>query len=158
MLRLAPDDLDGVEADLIRREPVVLGMVEGHPWASRTQVAVAELAEVALLMPSVESAGEWRDFVAGFCRTAGFDPTPWRHVTHGSVAAADALRTGECVVPTMAWTEPPVDVAFVPLVDPRPIFSWSAMWRSGGRRVPGIRAFRHSSRIAAESGGWLAPV
>lgn len=158
VLGLAPPALDGVEAELIRREPVLLGMVDSHPWATRTDIPVRDLAGVPLLLPSTEAAGEWRRFVAEFCRAAGFGPTPWKHMTHGSVAAADALRSRGCVTPTTAWTEPPTDLVFVPLMDPVPVFAWSAMWRAGAGREPRIRAFRDSSRIAAQRGGWRSSV
>jgi DNA-binding transcriptional LysR family regulator len=155
VLGLAPETLLEIEAELVRREEVRVGLVADHPWASRAQIHVADLAEVPLLLPSAEAAGEWRTFVVTFCRQAGFEPQPWRHVTHGSVAAAEAVRTGGCVVPTTAWTDPPRDLVFLPLVEPAPVFSWSVMWRQGARSQPAVRAFRQSSRIAAQRGRWF---
>lgn len=154
VLGSAPADLVGVQAERIRREPVVVGVAKDHRWAGRSRVAVRELAGVPMLLPSAESAGEWRAFVAAFCQEAGFEPTAWKHITHGSAAAADAVRRG-CVVPTMTWTDPPADLVFVPL-HPAPVFTWSVMWPAGqGRQAP-IQAFRRSARRAGASAGWLS--
>lgn len=155
LLGLAPSELEGVEAELIRREPVLVGLLDTHPFAGRHHLTVGELAGVPLLLPSAEAAGEWSVFVTAFCRDAGFEPTAWRHITHGSAAAAEAVRTGRCAVPTMSWTDPPPDLVFVPLVDPVPVFSWSMMWPLGRRHQPTIRAFRRSARLVAARDGWL---
>jgi DNA-binding transcriptional LysR family regulator len=154
VLGLAPERPDGIEAEQVRRERVLVGVVEGHPWAGRDEVPVRDLAGVPLLLPAPEAAGEWRAFVADFCRRAGFEPTVWRHVTHGSVAAAEAVRSGGCVVPTTAWTDPPADLVFVPLADPAPVFPWSLMWRRGAGDRPGVRAVRRSARLAGRRERW----
>lgn len=155
LLGLAPADLEGVEAELVRRESVLVGVVDTHPFAGRHQLTVGDLADVPLLLPSAEAAGEWSDFVTAFCRDAGFEPTAWQHITHGSAAAAEAVRTGRCVVPTMAWTDPPPDLVFVPLVGPVPVFPWSMMWPLGRRHQPPILNFRRSARLVAARDGWL---
>jgi hypothetical protein len=41
-------------------------------------------------------------------------------ITHGSVSAAEIVREGRCVMPTMARTEPPDDLVFPALDAPPP--------------------------------------
>jgi hypothetical protein len=57
-------------------------------------------------------------------------------------------------VPTMAWTEPPPDLVFRPVVDPAAFMTWAAFMRSGDRS-PGTAAFLAGARALADELGWL---
>ncbi|WP_433443023.1 LysR family transcriptional regulator [Nonomuraea sp. CA-141351] len=116
-----------VRAEVIRREPVLVGMAAGHPLARLDAVPVAMLADVELLLPSDEAAIEWVEFVRSFCRQAQVKPSRWPGATHGSAANAEVLRETGCVVPTATWADPPGDLVFRPLVEPTPILEWSMM-------------------------------
>ncbi|GAB3434953.1 LysR family transcriptional regulator [Flindersiella endophytica] len=142
-------------ADLIRREQVVVGMAADHPLAQFDALPVEKLADYELLLPSDEAAGEWVEFVMLFCRQAGVTPRRWRGVTHGSVAHAEVLREGRCVVPTVAWTDPPADLAFRPLIQPAPTFAWSLMTASSKEDHPELEALKHAAQTVAEERGWL---
>jgi DNA-binding transcriptional LysR family regulator len=87
-----------VQVELVRREPVLVAMAADHPLAACDEVPVARLAEVELLLPSDEAAGEWVRFVHDFCRSAGVHPRRRAGATHGSVSAAEVLREGGCVL------------------------------------------------------------
>jgi hypothetical protein len=84
--------------------------------------------------------------------------TPTRHpdITHGSVAAAEIVREGQCVVPTMAWTEPPDDLLFPVLYAPPAVMTWSMMWRDGTEQRRPVRAFLAAGRTLATERRWLA--
>jgi len=143
---------EDLHEELVRREPVVLGVARGHRLASLDAVPVAELAGEALLLPSTDAAGEWVRFVHLVCRQAGVTPRSWRGVTHGSSAAADVVAAGACVVPTCAWSRVPDDVVFRPLVDPVPVFAWSMLTHPDARHAP----FTATIRALARDRGWLA--
>jgi DNA-binding transcriptional LysR family regulator len=147
----APAELS---VELLRREPVLLGVAEDHPLASLEEIPVAALADVELLLPSDESAAEWVEFVVDFCRQAGVTPRRWPGVTHGSVSAAEVVREARCVVPTNAWAEPPAGLAFRPL-DPAPVFPWSMVWRPDPSPSSEAEAFLTCAREVRDARSWL---
>jgi DNA-binding transcriptional LysR family regulator len=155
LLGLAIAAPDEVRTEPIRRERMLVGMSAGHPLASHDEVPVSALAEVKLLLPADHAAGEWNAFVEDHCRRAGVNPQRFDGVTHGSVSAAEIVREGGCVVPTMAWTEPPVGIVFRPVVSPPALFPWSMMWSAGAEDRAGTRAFLETSRRLAKELGWL---
>jgi hypothetical protein len=115
-------------AELVRLEPVLLGMAAGHELARLQVVPVDLLADTDLLLPLEENAIEWVQFVQFFCAQAGVVARRWPGTTtRDSAAAAEVVREGVCVVPTLEWYEPPDDLVFRPLVAPTPLFPWSIM-------------------------------
>jgi DNA-binding transcriptional LysR family regulator len=150
-----PAELD---AELIRREPVLVGMGGHHELARLDAVPVAQLAGVDLLLPSDTAAIEWNEFVAHFCAQAGVRPRRWPAATHGSVAAADVLRSTACVTPTVAWADPPADLLFRPLVEPTPLYAWSVMTAPTAEDRPELRGFKRSIHALSVEAGWLAPL
>lgn len=151
-----PADLDH---EVLRREPVMVGMAPDHRLAARPETPVVALAGVPLLLPSDEAAREWVAFVADFCRQAGVTARRWPGVTHGSVSAAEVVREGRCLVPTTRWTDPPPDLVFRPLVDPVPVFVWSMVWSPpAAARRPEVAAFLAAARRVAAEREWTAAV
>lgn len=150
---LVTGPVDDLVEEVVRREPILLGMAAGHRLAARDEVPVAELADEALLLPSEEAAGEWVRFVATFCRQAGVTPQRWRGITHGSSAAAEIVAGGECVVPTCAWRRVPERIVFRPLV-PTPVFAWSMLSHPDAHR---FRPLRATVRHLAADEGWSEP-
>lgn len=147
-----------LNADLICREPVLVGM-GAHHWLARLDtVPVAQLAGVDMLLPSDAAAIEWVEFVALFCGQAGVRPRRWPAATHGSAAAADVLRGSDCVTPTMAWADPPTDLVFRRLVEPTPIIPWSVMTAPAADERPEVLAFKRSVHALSVVEGWLAPL
>jgi DNA-binding transcriptional LysR family regulator len=153
VLGIVEVDDPAVRVELVRREPVLVAMSADHPFAGEERVPVARLAEVELLLPSGEAAGEWVSFVHGLCRRAGVEPRRRAGATHGSLAAAEVLREGACVSPTAAWTEPLDGLAFRPLVDPVPLLPWSLAW-SAGDDGPAVAALVRCARAIADARGW----
>lgn len=127
-------------AEVIRREPVLVGMSADHALADLEAVPVSMLADVELLLPSDAAAVEWVEFVADFCHQAGVRPRRRPGATHGAAAHAEVLRDYDCVVPTAAWTDPPRDLVFRPLVEPAPILPWSMMTAATGATGTGPAA------------------
>lgn len=146
-----------VPAELIHREPVLLGMAADHPLANLDAVPVAMLADVDLLLPSDDAAVEWVELVWQFCMQAGFTPRRWPGATHGSAAAADVLREKGCVTPTVAWADPPGDLVFRPLVQPSPVLAWSMMLSPVTRGRAELDLLVRCVRAVAAEHGWLSP-
>jgi DNA-binding transcriptional LysR family regulator len=151
---LATDIPAAVHAEPVRHERVLLGMALDHPLAELEAVPVSLLADVELLLPS-EAAPEWVRFVEGFCRQAGVVARHWPGTTHGSVGAAEVVGDGRCVVPTTAWSVPPANLVFRPLVDPSPVFTWSMMLGRDAMGRPEISALAQCVRELSSDLGWL---
>jgi DNA-binding transcriptional LysR family regulator len=156
LLGLAASPPAQIDAELIRREPVLLGLAAGHPLAALASVPVAMLADIPLLLPSEEAASEWTGFVRQFCAQAGITPRRWPGTTYGSVQAAEVLRNGDCAVPTVAWARPPDGVVFRPLVQPAPVFPWSVMTAPTAGRPAEVDTFLRCARAVSAAEGWLS--
>jgi DNA-binding transcriptional LysR family regulator len=155
VLGLAPGPPSAVTAEVIRREPVLLGMASNHPLAAFDKLPIAALARVELLLPPEHTAGEWVEFIHRFCALAGVRPRRWPVSTRGPVATAEVLRETRCVAPTLAWTAPPPDLVFRPLVEPTPRYVWSLMTAQRGPERAEIAAFRHCARQVRTELDWL---
>ena len=126
-------------ADIRRRcallEPVGLLVGEGHPWWSRSEVAMAELTGIVARFPMMGAPPDWLTFLddltAAFgiivdragC-SLGFDDFLDHPAEHPEEVTFYGLEM-----------RPPADqrLRVIPLVEPSPVFAWAVMWR---RRVP----------------------
>ncbi|MCP2337398.1 DNA-binding transcriptional LysR family regulator [Actinomadura rupiterrae] len=147
LLGLATHCPADLEAQLVCREPVLVGMGRHHELAGLDAVPVSRLTGVDLLLPSDAAAVEWVEFVLLFCAQAGARPGRWPAATHGSAAAAEVLRRTDCLTPTVAWADPPEDLVFRPLVEPAPVHAWSLMTAPEDDWSPELRAFLASVGI-----------
>ncbi|GGK08939.1 LysR family transcriptional regulator [Pseudomonas matsuisoli] len=64
----------GYETECLVREPFVLGIPVGHPLATATMVAVADLDHVPFLMYSHSAYPPFNELLMGVFRTAGVEP------------------------------------------------------------------------------------
>jgi DNA-binding transcriptional LysR family regulator len=157
LLGLATHRPAHLPSDVVRHEPVLVGAAKSHALAALNEVPVANLADLELLLPSPSAAPEWIEFVERFCGQAGVQIRRWSGTTYGSVAAADVLREQSCVVPTVAWADPPDDIVFRPLVNPRPVFTWSLMTAPGAQGCPELEALAACIRALRNEYAWLEP-
>jgi DNA-binding transcriptional LysR family regulator len=146
----APPD---VASRLVRLEPILIGMSSDHPLAKARSVSPRDLEDQPLLLPSDEAAGEWNVAIAQLCREAGFVPRRHPGSTHGSVGAAEALRGGRVVTPTVPWRAPPPDLVFLPLAPPA-TYPMSAMWIAEDPS-PQVQTFLEVADALARDLGWL---
>jgi DNA-binding transcriptional LysR family regulator len=154
LLGLATHAPAELSVEVLRHEPVTVGLAEGHPLAALDPVPIGALEEVELLLPSDEAAAEWVAFVTDFCRRGGVTPKRWPGVTHGSVSAAEVVREGRCVVPTTAWAERPAGIVFRAL-QPAPVFPWSMAWRPDPVPSRELAAFLRCARQVRDARRWL---
>jgi DNA-binding transcriptional LysR family regulator len=155
LLGLATSPPAHIHAELFRREPVLVGLAANHPLAARSSVPVATLASIPLLLPSDQAAPEWVAFVRQFCAHAGITPRRWSGTTHGSVQAAEVVRSGYCAVPTVAWAQPPDGLVFRPLVQPAPVFPWSVMTAHKTIRPAEVDIFLRGARTVSATENWM---
>jgi DNA-binding transcriptional LysR family regulator len=69
-----PPDVSGLESMRLRDEPAVVHVRTDHPLASRTHVALDELAGETLLVAGGKDSPGYTAAVVAACRAAGFEP------------------------------------------------------------------------------------
>jgi len=69
-----PSELSELASMTLRDEPVVVHLRHDHPLASRTQVALHELADETLLVAGGKDSPGYTAAVIAACRAAGFEP------------------------------------------------------------------------------------
>jgi DNA-binding transcriptional LysR family regulator len=127
-----PEDISRRPALL---EPVGLLVAVGHPAAGLARVPTADLASMKVWFPTASAPRDWLGFLEQMSQRFGFDVEE----TLPSMGFEDFLeRTAtDAGIATLFGLamRPPTDprLRVVPLVDPVPVFAWSAMWR---RRIP----------------------
>jgi DNA-binding transcriptional LysR family regulator len=155
VLGLASQAPPPVSAELIRREPLLVAMSSSHRLAERDTVGVAELGDHELLLPSDESGGEWNQFISVACAQAGVTVKASSNTMHGATITAELLRDSDVLLPTLTWADPPVGVAFRPLVEPELSFPWSLMTTAVSARHPQVATFLESARGIAHEQNWV---
>lgn len=155
VLGLASQARASVSAELIRREPVLVAMSTAHPLADQDTVAVAQLGDHELLLPSDESGGEWNQFISLACAQAGITVRASSSTVHGATVTAELLRETDVLMPTLTWADPPVAVAFRPLVEPELSFPWSLMTTALSAVDPRVAAFMEAARAIAHEQNWV---
>ena len=139
----------GVESLVLRDEPMVAVLPEGHPLAGRDAVALRELAgEPFVFCPRRRGPGLY-DQIVGFCREAGFSPNvaqeaAQEHTVVGLVASGVGVALGfEC----MGKMGNP-GVVFRPLADAGMSVELCLLWRTDDPS-PALRAFVDLARGAS---------
>ena len=155
VLGLASQAPAPVSAELIRREPLLVAMSTSHRLAEQDTVAVAQLGDHELLLPSDESGGDWNQFISVACAQAGVTVKASSSTVHGATVTAELLRETDVLLPTLTWADAPVGVAFRPLVEPELSFPWSLMTTAVSARHPQVAAFLESARGIAHEQNWL---
>jgi DNA-binding transcriptional LysR family regulator len=154
VLGLASQTPPGIRAELIRREPLLVAVGDHHPLAASETVALAQLDGHELLLPSEESGSDWNQFIAVACAQAGVTVRRSPSTVHGSTLTAELLRDSAVVLPTLRWANPPVAVAFRPVVEPELSFPWSLM-TSAVSAAREVEALLRSARRLAHEQDWV---
>ncbi|WP_329172688.1 LysR family transcriptional regulator [Streptomyces sp. NBC_01477] len=140
---------------LVRLEPMGVVLPADHGLAGRDAVRMAELADHPLLLHIAEEAADWQDWneqvVAEFGLEVGYRMRGHgRSAANAAVAAYRAPSLGPLLAPAADG------VVVRPVVDPVPVYPFSAVWRSGRPSRPLDGAITAVRGIADES-GWLEP-
>jgi DNA-binding transcriptional LysR family regulator len=124
-----------VRRRLVLLEPAGLLVGAGHPWWSRAEVAVPELAGLPLRFPMHGAPDDWVTFVDELAGTFGL-AVDQAGSNIGFDHFIDSTAAGPAVATFYGLSmRPPRDdsLRVVPIVAPTPVFAWAAMWR---RRTP----------------------
>jgi DNA-binding transcriptional LysR family regulator len=132
VLFCAVGPVEGVVLEPFVSEPAVVHMRSDHPLASRSSVALEELADEVFLVAEGAESGGFTARVLELCRARGFEPTvrPDPYPDLGLQAVREGL--GVVLYVRGAFPESMPDSAFVP-VAPSVGFPFSLAWRDGPR-------------------------
>jgi len=125
----------GLDHTLVRLEPLVAIVDADHRLARQATASPADLREYGVWVPNPGSAVEWAGYVRRFADEFGI-PLSFEQVDN--VSAEQLLRRGRArgqVFLSAADVANPdaEDLRVVPLVQPRPVYPWSLLWRSSDR-------------------------
>jgi DNA-binding transcriptional LysR family regulator len=145
----------GIASTLVRLEPMGVALPVEHPLAEHPEVRLAELAEVPILVHSAHEAVEWRNWQEDAASAFGLQITVRVHGHGASSANAAVLSYRQPGMGTL-FRPGAEGVVMRPLIDPIPLYPWSAVWRASRRdgRIPEILPL---IRQFVSDQGWLDP-
>ena len=140
--------------EVLRREPFVVALPDGHPLAAAPALALADLAgERFVLHPRGGSAGFYEQIVAA-CRQQGFTPTVVQEATEMlTLVGLVAAGLGISLVPASVAQLHTAGVVYRPLRDAALTAELVLIWRAEDRS-PLVEAFR---AVAQDTAGASSP-
>jgi len=132
----------------VRSEPVIALLAQSHPLAGRDAIELHALSEEGFLLFPRELAPRLYDFMASFCRHAGFEPRIRGESFHSGwelqiLADVDVLA----LAPASVAFDLPEGVASVALAEPADQLDTAIVWRKDDPS-PANRAFRSAAERA----------
>jgi DNA-binding transcriptional LysR family regulator len=109
-------DLDDLPLEVLARGPHLVALAPDHPRAGEEAIALEELADEEIIMPSGSAGAGYESGVRAMCRRHGFTPREAQQAN--SISAMLGLVAGGFGVTLTAWTAalaPRQDVVFVPI-------------------------------------------
>jgi DNA-binding transcriptional LysR family regulator len=132
-LVLLPVDERGVEVRTLGAAPTVVVVPEGHPFAGRETVALAELAGEPQVAWAREPAPEVYDPYLRASREAGFEPRVAQEVRHAeSLLGLVAAGVGVGMMHRARVQPGYPGVAYARVVEPELTIETGMVWRQGG--------------------------
>lgn len=155
---------------LVRLEPMVLLLPEGHPLATTETLPLTALEGVEIdanpggwimaggtALDARTHAAEWSDLVSQFLALSRARPTPPHPAAAGPEEQALHLhRQGVPMLVCRDHVEVPRSTVRR-LIDPLPLFPWSIVSRSRQGGGEGVAALEAAAMALAEEHGWLEP-
>lgn len=145
------DESDLVAGPVVLREPAVLAVPAGHPFAARVEVSLDDLGGQVVLRAGRRAAPYWQHPPAEWTTSSG------GLVRRGTPVATfqdllGAVARGEGVCPVAAhaatyFTRP--TLAFVPFDQTAPPIEWCLTWRTSGASEQ-VRAFARATSETVE--------
>jgi DNA-binding transcriptional LysR family regulator len=155
-----PVDLEGgLQAALLRTDPLAVGLPEHHRLARRSVVDAADLADEAFVEIAWYQAFGYRELTRGYCARVGFVPRVVQAVdTSDMLAMCVAAGLGIGLMPDTSRELPIPGLVFRPLRPKAPAVDLQAVWRGGDMNPvipPFVRCLRSEARRFGEipSGG-----
>jgi len=146
-----------VESRLVRREPMALLLLDGHPLAAGPEIPLGRLKDVPVCWSTGDHASaEWRRAAHRLLVDADAAPSVEHPHVVGDEEIAHHLRIRDVAVLTLVSQPPVPGTVLRPLVEPVPLYPWHLLWRRGDTH-PGIAALREAATALAAEEGWLDP-
>lgn len=127
-----PPEITGLASMRLRDEPVVVHVRDDHPLASRTQVALHELAGETFLVAGGKDSPGYTAAVIAACRSAGFEPHthPDPYPDLGTQAVRDGLGV---VLYVRTAFGPRLEGSVLVALEPEVTFPFVLIWREDAR-------------------------
>jgi DNA-binding transcriptional LysR family regulator len=130
--RLPIEPRPGILSEAISRQDVVIAVPEGHAFAERESIPLAELASEELILIDRRVEPQLHDYYVAICNEAWFSPHVAQEVNSTWVSTglvASGLGVG--FVPFSATTQSPKGVAFVAIEGTPAQLSMGIIWADG---------------------------
>ncbi|MCC3413711.1 MULTISPECIES: LysR family transcriptional regulator [unclassified Microcoleus] len=140
-----PIEEDGINSEIVFREPLIVALPETHYLADRAVVELHELsAEPFILFPRSLAPGLY-DPIVSLCLQAGFSPIAGQEaIQMQTIISLVAAEMGVAIVPASMQNFQRTGVVYKHLQEPSPIVSIALIWRDNP--TPAVQRFLQTAR------------
>ncbi|MEG4227426.1 LysR family transcriptional regulator [Microcoleus sp. N9_B2] len=126
-----PVEEDGINSEIVFREPLIVALPETHPAADRAQVELRELStEPFILFPRSQAPGLY-DAIVSLCQQAGFSPIAAQEaIQMQTIVSLVAAEMGVAIVPASMQNFQRSGVVYKSLPESTCIVAIALIWRS----------------------------
>ncbi len=120
---------DGINSEIVFREPLIVALPQTHHFADRAQVELRQLStEPFILFPRSLAPGLY-DRIISFCQQAGFSPIAAQEaIQMQTIVSLVAASMGVAIVPESMQNFQRSGVVYKPIQEPSPIVSIALIW------------------------------
>jgi DNA-binding transcriptional LysR family regulator len=144
-----PIEEDGINSEIVFREPLIVALPETHPWADRAVVELRELsAEPFILFPRSLAPGLY-DPIVSLCQQAGFSPIAGQEaIQMQTIISLVAASMGVAIVPASMQNFQRKGVVYKSLPESTCMVAIALIWRNAP-----TQAVQRFLEVARQSGG-----
>ncbi|MEP6487683.1 LysR family transcriptional regulator [Microcoleus vaginatus GB2-A3] len=126
-----PVEEDGINSEIVFREPLIVALPETHPAADRAKVELRELStEPFILFPRSLAPGLY-DAIVSLCQQAGFSPIAAQEaIQMQTIVSLVAAEMGVAIVPASMQNFQRSGVVYKSLPESTCIVAIALIWRS----------------------------
>ncbi|MBC6435581.1 LysR family transcriptional regulator [Nostoc sp. HG1] len=126
-----PVEEDGINSEIVFREPLIVALPETHPAADRAKVELRELStEPFILFPRSQAPGLY-DAIVSLCQQAGFSPRAAQEaIQMQTIVSLVAAEMGVAIVPASMQNFQRSGVVYKSLPESTCIVAIALIWRS----------------------------
>jgi DNA-binding transcriptional LysR family regulator len=144
-----PIEEDGINSEIVFREPLIVALPETHPWADRAVVELRELSgEPFILFPRSLAPGLY-DPIVSLCQQAGFSPIAGQEaIQMQTIISLVAAEMGVAIVPASMQNFQRSGVVYKSLPESTCIVAIALIWRNAP-----TQAVQRFLEVARQSSG-----
>ncbi|MEG5161133.1 LysR family transcriptional regulator [Microcoleus sp. AT3-A2] len=126
-----PVEEEGINSEIVFREPLIVALPETHPAADRTHLELRELStEPFILFPRSQAPGLY-DAIVSLCQQAGFSPIAAQEaIQMQTIVSLVAAEMGVAIVPESMQNFQRSGVVYKSLPESTCIVAIALIWRS----------------------------